>query len=368
MAAEWHYSNDGQEHGPVSASVLKNLAKSGALLPSDLIWKEGMAEWTPAGKVKGLFVSPAEVAGPKGLPTSPLSKAVEDPIAKSVAQLGIRNGDQKSSSTTKSKSWITRNWLVIAIGITTLVVMFQFLFVKRGNDAETSRPIPGNAPLGQSNANAPNKLTEEFFPMPVGPERFFTLRRYSPKKYGKELSQLDIKYEEKTSKWLDLHPADKRQVGAGAMYYVMFDKRQALRTLPGHGTALTYRNTAKGMMRCDSFGTAGGQKPLDYEILELRWGAKPGDKWETTIPEKKCLFSAQYDKHETLFGVDCAVVTISRSNNDHLGSRKRYWLAKGIGIVRYAEYGLVENSWRPEVERIYSELKSDIAPLDWESK
>lgn len=39
MAAEWHYSKEGKQHGPVSASVLKNLAKTGNLLPTDLIWK-----------------------------------------------------------------------------------------------------------------------------------------------------------------------------------------------------------------------------------------------------------------------------------------------------------------------------------------
>lgn len=55
MAAEWHYSKDGKQHGPVTASDLKNLAKSGVLLPTDLIRKEGMAEWTPASNAKGLF-------------------------------------------------------------------------------------------------------------------------------------------------------------------------------------------------------------------------------------------------------------------------------------------------------------------------
>ncbi len=34
MTAEWHYSKNGLQHGPVSASDLKNLAKSG-----ELLWK-----------------------------------------------------------------------------------------------------------------------------------------------------------------------------------------------------------------------------------------------------------------------------------------------------------------------------------------
>lgn len=54
MAAEWHYSKAGKQHGPVSAADLKALVKSGELAPTDLIWKEGLAEWKTAGSIKGL--------------------------------------------------------------------------------------------------------------------------------------------------------------------------------------------------------------------------------------------------------------------------------------------------------------------------
>lgn len=37
MAAEWHYSKGGQEHGPVAASDLKALAKSGDLSTTDMV-------------------------------------------------------------------------------------------------------------------------------------------------------------------------------------------------------------------------------------------------------------------------------------------------------------------------------------------
>ena len=54
MAIEWHYTQNGNQHGPVSSSELKQLAASGKLLPSDLVWKEGMDEWISASKVKDL--------------------------------------------------------------------------------------------------------------------------------------------------------------------------------------------------------------------------------------------------------------------------------------------------------------------------
>ena len=55
MADQWHYSVKGEKKGPISSGELKQLASAGKLSRSDLIWKEGMANWVPAGKVKGLL-------------------------------------------------------------------------------------------------------------------------------------------------------------------------------------------------------------------------------------------------------------------------------------------------------------------------
>lgn len=74
MAAEWYYSKEEEQFGPVSTDELKALAESGELLPTDLIWKEGVAEWTPAGKSKGLFPSTPAVSPVKKAPP-PLVKA-----------------------------------------------------------------------------------------------------------------------------------------------------------------------------------------------------------------------------------------------------------------------------------------------------
>jgi len=57
-----HYSKSGQQQGPVSSEQLKQLAASGQLQPSDLVWKEGMAQWAEARRMKGLF--PAEMNPP----------------------------------------------------------------------------------------------------------------------------------------------------------------------------------------------------------------------------------------------------------------------------------------------------------------
>lgn len=54
-AVEWFFARDNKQQGPVSAAELKQLAQTGQLRQEDLVWREGMADWLPAGKVKGLF-------------------------------------------------------------------------------------------------------------------------------------------------------------------------------------------------------------------------------------------------------------------------------------------------------------------------
>ena len=57
IASEWYYSKAGEQHGPMTASELNELAKSGELSPADLVWKEGMSEWKPAHSINGLLTA-----------------------------------------------------------------------------------------------------------------------------------------------------------------------------------------------------------------------------------------------------------------------------------------------------------------------
>ena len=63
MSSKWFWAHDGQKNGPVESTEIHALARSGRLLPTDLIWKEGLADWVEARKVKGLFPD-----GPPALP------------------------------------------------------------------------------------------------------------------------------------------------------------------------------------------------------------------------------------------------------------------------------------------------------------
>jgi phage shock protein PspC (stress-responsive transcriptional regulator) len=72
MASEqWYYARSGQKFGPVDGLGLKQLAASGDIAVSDLVWRDGMAGWVPAGKVQGLFPEGVAAACPPPLPVSP---------------------------------------------------------------------------------------------------------------------------------------------------------------------------------------------------------------------------------------------------------------------------------------------------------
>jgi hypothetical protein len=53
--ADWFYSVGDTRQGPVTEADLKRLAAEGRLKPTDLVWKDGMADWVEARTVPALF-------------------------------------------------------------------------------------------------------------------------------------------------------------------------------------------------------------------------------------------------------------------------------------------------------------------------
>lgn len=72
MSQHWYYSKGDQRHGPITGEQLKKLAMAGELQDSDLVWREGMAQWVEAQKIKGLFPIP-EIAPPQAPPPLPVT-------------------------------------------------------------------------------------------------------------------------------------------------------------------------------------------------------------------------------------------------------------------------------------------------------
>lgn len=55
--SEWYYARDGRQIGPVSFEIIQQLASSGQLYATDLLWTEGMDDWRLAGQVEGIVLT-----------------------------------------------------------------------------------------------------------------------------------------------------------------------------------------------------------------------------------------------------------------------------------------------------------------------
>ena len=64
--ADWYYAQEDQQIGPVGLPQLQELARSGKLQPSDLVWHEALPEWVPASRIVDLF-SPSDLMKLKGV-------------------------------------------------------------------------------------------------------------------------------------------------------------------------------------------------------------------------------------------------------------------------------------------------------------
>lgn len=71
MADQWYVGRNGQKAGPYSTEQLKQMAAAGKLVPSDLLWKEGLETWVPLTKVKGLLPAGGGTLPPLELATPP---------------------------------------------------------------------------------------------------------------------------------------------------------------------------------------------------------------------------------------------------------------------------------------------------------
>jgi len=75
---QWYYSKNNTQLGPVAADELRAKLVSGEVSQTDLIWKEGMADWLPAARVPE-FASPATSPVPPVVPSG--DNATHSPYA-----------------------------------------------------------------------------------------------------------------------------------------------------------------------------------------------------------------------------------------------------------------------------------------------
>jgi GYF domain 2 len=51
LQPQWYLARDGKQHGPIADAELTKFMEQGHLLPTDLLWREGFADWQPAMSV-----------------------------------------------------------------------------------------------------------------------------------------------------------------------------------------------------------------------------------------------------------------------------------------------------------------------------
>ncbi len=84
----WYYANAGEALGPVSDQVILEMAKSGFLRRSDLVWKSGQPDWLPAEVQLGdVFKTVAPIPATRPLTQPPAMQAAEASDASLVAEL-----------------------------------------------------------------------------------------------------------------------------------------------------------------------------------------------------------------------------------------------------------------------------------------
>ena len=88
----WFYSRDGEKRGPVSFTDLQEMAKDASLNPRhDVVWRQGMEAWKPAGEVEGLFKR--RIAEPPEVPVQTLATPYEPPVQESREQQMVKIED-----------------------------------------------------------------------------------------------------------------------------------------------------------------------------------------------------------------------------------------------------------------------------------
>ena len=144
MASEWFYTVNGQQsQSPASDAQIKQMATSGQLQPTDMVWKDGMPTWVPAHTIKGLFpgTRPASGESPVVEPTLP-----KKPVARK-ADTETLDEDESPGGITEMHPILVFVLSLITLGIFGLV--YVYLVCSAYNSQEQRDTDSAGRPLGR---------------------------------------------------------------------------------------------------------------------------------------------------------------------------------------------------------------------------
>lgn len=125
--ASWFWMKDGQKHGPIDTPQLKQMAQAGQIKPTDLIWREGLPDWVPASKAKGLFGAEAAPAGGGDVSSPAASRPSASPAVAASAE-------QPAAPGRKAKRKLIIGGAILAVLIAAGIACF--VIWKSGDDKD----------------------------------------------------------------------------------------------------------------------------------------------------------------------------------------------------------------------------------------
>ncbi len=104
---EWYLARDGQQHGPISAAEMSKIIELGYLLPTDLVWRHGLADWQPASTAFPPKAAPEQPPPPPAPPPSASTPAgsrgsTPTPTADDKSRPGAKPGRDREPAVAKA--------------------------------------------------------------------------------------------------------------------------------------------------------------------------------------------------------------------------------------------------------------------------
>jgi hypothetical protein len=128
MPEQWHYSKGNEKLGPVSRNELRTMAADGRLTPNDLVWRDGMSTWKPAGRINGLFPTAAAPPPLPSLRQTPVGAGVRTEADVKPRRRRLRKSTSGNEKPAGKKGWdALPTWAkaLICLSIGTVVTLVR---------------------------------------------------------------------------------------------------------------------------------------------------------------------------------------------------------------------------------------------------
>ena len=141
MADNWYVGKNGSKSGPFSPSQLRDMASRGDLLPTDMVWRQGLANWVQASAIKGLFAQQQAASMPPqpGPPTNPYAPPAIDELRFSAGPTGpSRDSLQYAEFMPRVAAALLDGLFLAVIGCVPGLAIMVALFMALGNEPDAA--------------------------------------------------------------------------------------------------------------------------------------------------------------------------------------------------------------------------------------